>query len=78
MEGRIFQDHPDKEYGPLKFNVIGRFASQSDPSISIVRKVLAESDVRLHLDHELSELIDEIRRTGKPRTKEAKLQGGGP
>lgn len=69
MEGRIFQAHPDKEYGELRFNVIGRFASQSDSSIPIVRKVLAESDVRLHLEHELSGLVDEIRRTGKPRVK---------
>ena len=71
MEGRILQEHPDDEYGPLQFNVIGRFASMSDPSISIVRKVLAESNVRLHLDHDLSALVDEIRRTGKPRTKRA-------
>lgn len=39
----------------------------SDPSIQIVRKVLAESDVRLHLNHDLSGLVDEIRRTGKHR-----------
>ena len=71
MEGKIFQEHPDEEYGPLKFNVIGRFASKSDRSIPIVKKVLAESDVRLHLEYELSELVDEIRRTGKPRTKRA-------
>lgn len=70
-EGRIFQSHPDNEYGTLKFNVIGRFSSKTDPSISIVRKVLAESEVRLHLEHELSGLVDEIRRTGKPRTKPA-------
>jgi hypothetical protein len=69
MEGRILQEHPDDEYGQLKFNVIGRFARMSDPSIPIVRKVLAESQVRLHLDHDLSGLIDEIRRTGKPRNK---------
>jgi hypothetical protein len=71
MEGKILQEHPDDEYGPLKFNVIGRFASMSDPSIPIVRKVLAESRVRLHLDHDLSGLLDEIRRTGKQRTKRA-------
>ena len=69
MEGKILQEHPDDEYGQLKFNVIGRFASMSDPSIPIVRKVLAESKVRLHLDHDLSGLLDEIRRTGKQRTK---------
>ena len=72
MEGKILQEHPDVEYGQLQFNVIGRFASMSDPSIPIVRKVLAESHVRLHLDHDLSGLVDEIRRTGKPRTKRAK------
>lgn len=66
-EGRIFQEHPDDEYGQLMFNVIGRFASQSDPSIPIVRNVLAQSNVRLHLDHELASLIDEIRLTGKPK-----------
>ena len=71
MEGKIFQEHPDNEYGPLQFNVIGRFASKSDPSIPIVRNVLAESKVRLHLDHELSDLVDEIRRTGKPRINPA-------
>ena len=71
MEGKILQEHPDDEYGQLKFNVIGRFASMFDPSIPIVRKVLAESDVRLHLDHDLSGLVDEIRRTGKQRTKRA-------
>ncbi len=69
MEGKILQEHPDDEYGPLQFNVIGRFASISDTSIPIVRKVLAESQVRLHLDHDLSSLLDEIRRTGRPRTK---------
>jgi len=71
MEGKILQEHPDDEYGQLKFNVIGRFASMSDPSIPIVRKVLAESNVRLHLDHDLSGLVDEIRLTGKIRTKHA-------
>ncbi len=69
MEGKILQEHPDDEYGPLKFNVIGRFAGMSDPSIPIVRKVLAESNVRLHLDHDLSGLFDEIRRTGRQRPK---------
>lgn len=71
MEGQILQAHPDEQYGPLRFNVIGRFASTSDPSISIVRKVLDESNVRLHLDHDLSGLVDEIMRTGKPRTRHA-------
>ena len=66
-EGRIFQEHPDPEYGQLQFNVIGRFPSQSDDSIPIVRQVLAASNVRLHLEHDLGELVDEIRRTGKPR-----------
>lgn len=42
MEGKILQDHPDDEYGQLKFNVIGRFASMSDPSIPIVRDVLKD------------------------------------
>jgi hypothetical protein len=69
MEGKILQGNPDEVYGLLEFNVIGRFASASDPSIPIVRKVLEESDVRLHLDHDLSGLIDEIRQTGKPRAK---------
>lgn len=71
MEGKILQDHPDDKYGQLKFNVIGRFASMSDPSIPIVRGVLRESNVRLHLDHDLSGLVDEIRRTAKPRPKRA-------
>jgi len=71
MEGKILQDHPDDEYGQLKFNVIGRFASMSDPSIPIVRDVLKESNVRLHLDHDLSGLVDEIRRTAKARPKRA-------
>jgi Protein of unknown function (DUF3037) len=71
MEGKILQEHPDDEYGQLKFNVIGRFASVSDSSIPIVRKVLDESNVRLHLDHDLSGLVDEIRRTGKPRANRA-------
>lgn len=69
MEGKIFQENPDETYGDLRFNVIGRFSSKSDPSIPIVKKVLAESDVRLHLEHELSGLVDEIRRTGKPIAK---------
>jgi len=69
MEGKILQDNPDDEYGQLKFNVIGRFASMSDPSIPIVRKVLEESNVRLYLDHDLSGLVDVIRRTGKLRSK---------
>jgi hypothetical protein len=70
-EGRIFQEYPNTEYGQLKFSVIGRFASRTDPSVSIVRKVLAESDVRLHVEDELSDLIDEIRCTGKPNNKRA-------
>ncbi|MEQ1828086.1 MAG: DUF3037 domain-containing protein [Pirellula sp.] len=65
-EGKIFQENPDPTYGALQFNVIGRFPSKSDESIPIVRKVLAASKVRLHLEHDLSELVDEIRRTGKP------------
>ena len=44
---------------------------KAHPSIPIVRNVLAESKVRLHLDHELSDLVDEIRRTGKPRINPA-------
>jgi len=71
MKGKNLQEHPDDEYGQLKFNVIGRFASTSDPSIPIVRKVLAESNVRLHLDHDLSGLFDVICRAGRPRTKHA-------
>ncbi len=67
MEGQIFQANPDDSYGSLKFNVIGRFGSQSDPSIPIVKNVLAQSNVRLHLDHDLSSLMDEILRTGKPK-----------
>jgi hypothetical protein len=71
MEGKILQDNPDSKYGQMKFNVIGRFASMSDPSIPIVRKVLEESNVRLHLDHDISGLVDEIRRTGKLRSERA-------
>jgi hypothetical protein len=70
MEGKILQDHPDDKYGQLKFNIIGRFASTADPSITIVRKVLEESNVRLYLDHDLSGLIDEIRRTGVRKNRE--------
>ena len=70
MEGKILQDHPDDEYGQLKFIIIGRFACTADPSITIVRKVLEESNVRLHLDHDLSGLIDEIRRTGLRNNRE--------
>lgn len=67
MEGKIFHEHRDDVYGDLQFNVIGRFASRDDRSIPIVKKVLAESNVRLHLEDDLSELVDEIRRTGRPR-----------
>jgi len=64
-EGKIFQSHVDPNLGPLRYNVIGRFPSKDDRSIPIVRQVLAESDVRLHLEDELCTLVDEIRATGK-------------
>lgn len=70
--GKLYQEHPDKRFGQLEFNVIGRFASESDTSIPIVRKVLAESNVRLHLEHDLSSLVDEIRITGKVREEQGK------
>lgn len=71
MEVKILQDNPDDAYGQLEFSVIGRFASMSDPSIPIVKKVLEESDVQLYLDHDLSKLVYFIRRTDKPRVNRA-------
>ncbi|MDM4013926.1 DUF3037 domain-containing protein [Roseiconus lacunae] len=67
-EGKLFQEHPDARLGKLQFNVIGRFPSKSDKSISMVREVLGEANIRLHSEHDLSELIDEIQRTAKPIT----------
>lgn len=71
-EGRIFQEHPDRNLGQLKYNVIGRFPSRDDRSVSIVRQVLEESKVRLLLEEELSTLVDEIRSTGKPLHSDGK------
>lgn len=69
MEGRIIQEKPNEVYGSLKFDVIGSFSSDDDPSIPLVRKVLDESDVKLYLAHDLSSLVEEIRNTGKIREK---------
>lgn len=66
MQGRFLQESGDDELGDLRFNVIGKFPSDRHESISIVRKTLQESDVRLFVESDLSELIDEIRRTAKP------------
>lgn len=69
MEGKFLQSQSNDEYGEINVEVIGRFASDADPSIAAVRKVLDESNVKLRLESELPELIDEIRRTGRERKK---------
>lgn len=66
MQGHFLQKSKDEELGELRFNVIGRFSSENDKSIPIVRKTLEESDVRLFIESDLSDLVDEIRRTAKP------------
>ncbi len=65
FEGRALQSEPNREYGGLKYRVLGRFQSNKDESISVVRRVLRENDVQLYTEKDLPELIDEIRRTGK-------------
>ena len=65
IQGRFVQDTPSEEYGPMRFNVIGRFASHQGDTPAMVRETLKDSDVRLFDERDLSELIDEIRRTGK-------------
>jgi len=65
FEGRALQSEPNSEYGGLKYRVLGRFQSNKDESIPVVRRVLRENDVQLYTEKDLPELIDEIRRTGK-------------
>ncbi len=66
MEGKFLQESEDDKLGKLKFSVIGRFASDQDESIRLVRDTLAENNVRLFVEKDLSTLVDEIKRTGKP------------
>ncbi len=65
MQGKFLQEIEDNELGKLSFNVIGRFAGDQDQAIPMVRETLAENNVRLFLEKDLSDLVDEIRRTGK-------------
>ncbi len=65
MQGRFVHETTHEQFGEMRFNVIGRFASQEDESIPMVRDTLRENDVRLIVEKDLPELVDEIRRTGK-------------
>ena len=65
FEGHALQSQADNEYGGLKYRVLGRFQSNKDESIPVVRRVLRENAVQLYTENDLPELIDEIRRTGK-------------
>ena len=66
FQGRALQSEKHADYdGGLKYRVLGRFQSNQNESISVVRRVLKENDVQLYTEKDLPELIDEIRRTGK-------------
>ena len=64
FEGNALQNATNSECG-FKYRVLGRFQSNKDESIPIVRRVLRENDVQLYTETDLPTLIDEIRRTGK-------------
>ena len=66
FQGRALQTEQHADYdGGLKYRVLGRFQSNQNDSIPVVRRVLRENDVQLYTEKDLPELIDEIRRTGK-------------
>lgn len=66
FQGRALQSEQHVDYnGGLKYRVLGRFQSNQNESIPVVRRVLSENNVQLYTEKDLPELIDEIRRTGK-------------
>ncbi len=69
VEGRSLYSEPHPEYGDLQLVVVGRFLSQGVDTNSDVRRILSEHQVQLYAEDNLSELIAEIRRTGKELRK---------
>lgn len=65
VEGRSIYDHTDKELGNLQLVVVGQFRPNDDLSPKLVRRVFAESAVKLNSADEIPTLIEDIRRTGK-------------
>ena len=65
IEGQSLYSHPDQKLGELQLVVVGQFRPKDDESRVLVRRVFADSHVKLFLSEDLPTLIDDIRRTGK-------------
>jgi hypothetical protein len=65
VEGRSLYQHPDPKLGDLQLVVVGAFPSTQQESEAVVRKVLADNDVRLFPLSELDQLIAEIKETAE-------------
>jgi hypothetical protein len=72
VEGRSIYDHADKELGNLQLVVVGQFRPNDDLSPKLVRRVFAESAVKLYSADEIPTLIEDIRRTGKDIARKQK------
>lgn len=65
VEGRSLHGTPHPQYGDLQLVVVGRFLPQGSDTKTYVRQILREHQVQLYSEENLSDLIDQIRRTGK-------------
>ncbi|MCX7424655.1 MAG: DUF3037 domain-containing protein [Planctomycetia bacterium] len=65
VEGHSLHETQNPRYGDVQLVVVGRFLSQGGDTKADVGRILKEHEVQLYAEEHLSDLIDEIRRTGK-------------
>jgi hypothetical protein len=66
VEGNSIYDYSDPTWGSMQLVVLGQFRAKDEETPGRVRRVFGDYRVRLIKMDELSILVDEIRRTGKP------------
>jgi hypothetical protein len=71
VEGRSLFESQHPQLGPLKLVVVGKFRAKDTQTRADVRRVLTGSQVDLYGTSQLSDLIHEIRTTGKDFPDEA-------
>jgi hypothetical protein len=65
VEGRSLYENPDPKLGPLQLVVVGKFRPRDQESLAGVKRVFQDHRVKLFRTSEVSQLIEEIRTTGK-------------
>lgn len=66
VEGKSLYDDTNSKWGDMQLVVLGQFRAKDEDTPVKVNRILGEHRVRLIKLDDLSSLVDEIRRTGKP------------